>query len=76
MARSSTAGVSGQVPLVTGAGRGIGREIALALAREGAAVGCVARTVEELAETAAHIEEAGGRAHVHPADVTDLRTRR
>ena len=63
--------LSQQVALVTGAGRGIGREISLALARQGASLGLVARTPSELAETAARIVQQGGRAHVHSADVTD-----
>ena len=63
--------VTGQVAMVTGGGRGIGRAIAQALAKAGASVAVVARTEGELAETVRLIEEAGGRARVYPADVTD-----
>lgn len=61
----------GQVGLVTGAGRGIGREIALELAACGMAVALCARTVDQLDEVAAQIEEAGGQALVAPGDVAD-----
>jgi NAD(P)-dependent dehydrogenase (short-subunit alcohol dehydrogenase family) len=63
--------LTGQVAIVTGGGRGIGRAMALALARAGAAVAVVARTEEQLAETVALIEQAGGRATSVTADVTD-----
>ena len=63
--------LSGQVALVTGAGRGIGRAIALALARVGARVVAAARTVEEIEEVADEILEAGGDAVAIPADVAD-----
>jgi NAD(P)-dependent dehydrogenase (short-subunit alcohol dehydrogenase family) len=65
--------LGGQVAIVTGGGRGIGRAIALALAKAGAAVAVVARTEEQLAETVALIEGAGGRAIAFPTDVTDWR---
>ena len=61
----------GQVALVTGGGRGIGRAIAQALAGAGAAVAVTARTTDELAETVRLIEAAGGQARALPADVTD-----
>jgi len=58
-----------KVALVTGAGRGIGREIALTLAREGYATGLIARTQSQLEETAAMVREVGARALVTPTDV-------
>ncbi|HEU5372887.1 MAG TPA: SDR family oxidoreductase [Gaiellaceae bacterium] len=59
------------VALVTGAGRGVGRVVAVALAEAGHDVAVTSRTASELAETAAMIEAAGRRALVHVADVTD-----
>lgn len=67
----SSAGLSGRVALVTGASRGIGREIAVSLAREGADVAVVARSEEKLAEVATEIEALGRRCTVIAADVTD-----
>jgi NAD(P)-dependent dehydrogenase (short-subunit alcohol dehydrogenase family) len=63
--------LAGQVAIVTGGGRGIGRAMVLALARAGAAVAVVARTADQLAETVALVEGAGGWAIAYPADVTD-----
>jgi NAD(P)-dependent dehydrogenase (short-subunit alcohol dehydrogenase family) len=59
------------VALVTGAGRGIGRAIAGALAADGLHVALVARSPEQLDAVAAEIAARGGRATVVPADVTD-----
>lgn len=61
----------GKTALVTGGGRGLGRSIALALARAGAAVAVVARTGDEVAETAWLIEDQGGRALPLTADVRE-----
>jgi len=63
--------LSGQVALVTGASRGIGKAIALALGKAGAKVACIARNEEKLKETAAEIAAAGGTATVHSCDVVD-----
>jgi 3-oxoacyl-[acyl-carrier protein] reductase len=63
--------LSGQSAIVTGASRGIGRAIAIALAKSGAKVACVARNVDALAETARIISDAGGTAQVYPCDVTE-----
>ena len=61
----------GPVSIVTGASQGIGREIALELGRRGDIVVLAARNIEGLKETAAAIEEAGGRHVVVETDVTD-----
>ena len=57
--------------LITGAGRGIGRLMAEALAAEGMAVGLVARSADELDESVALVEAAGGVGAAAVADVTD-----
>lgn len=60
-----------QVAIVTGGGRGIGRAIALALAREGARVVICSRTLVELTEVASELEKLGRDAIATIADVTD-----
>lgn len=55
--------------LITGAGRGIGKRLAIGLANEGARVGLVARTVAELDATKLEIHHAAGRAMAIRADV-------
>jgi 7-alpha-hydroxysteroid dehydrogenase len=64
--------VTGQVAVVTGAGRGIGAAAAVALAQAGADVVISARTADQLAGVAEQIEAAGRRALAVPADLTDL----
>ena len=65
-------GLEGKVALVTGAGRDIGREIALTLGREGAAVAVNYLKSRSAAEaTAAEIRSAGGRALAVGADISD-----
>lgn len=62
--------LDGRSSLVTGGGRGIGRSIALAYAREGADVAVVSRTRAEVEEVAAEINALGGRGIPLTADLT------
>ncbi len=64
--------VDGQVAVVTGAGRGIGAASAVALAEAGADVVLSARSRDQLEKVAARVAEAGRRAVVVPADLSDL----
>jgi NAD(P)-dependent dehydrogenase (short-subunit alcohol dehydrogenase family) len=61
----------GELALVTGAGRGIGRAIALELAAAGARVAVLARSADELDEVAGTVRDRGGMAGVFPADAAD-----
>ena len=63
--------LAGKVALVTGAGKGIGRAVALALAQEGVQVGLLARSEEQLQAVAAKIKALGGKTTVVAADITD-----
>jgi 3-oxoacyl-[acyl-carrier protein] reductase len=69
MSHANSTPLQNQVAVITGSGRGIGRAIAVAYARAGAAVVCCARSTSEIAETAALIKEAGGRAIAQSVDV-------
>ena len=66
----TTKRLAGRVAIVTGAGRGIGRAIALRYSHEGAAVVLAARTPAQIDEAAAEIESAGGRALAIQCDVS------
>jgi len=65
-----TTNLDEQIALVTGAGTGIGRSIALHLAKAGASVGLFGRNLDDLQKVAAQIEAAGGRALALQGDVT------
>jgi 2-deoxy-D-gluconate 3-dehydrogenase len=62
--------LDGRVAIVTGASRGLGRSIALALAEAGADLAVAARSEKDLRDTAAAVEGQGRRALVLPTDVT------
>ncbi|WP_310247353.1 SDR family oxidoreductase [Microbacterium trichothecenolyticum] len=63
--------LAGRTALVSGSGRGIGRAIALSLAEAGASTVILARHAEQVAETAALVQAAGGHAVAAPADLMD-----
>jgi NAD(P)-dependent dehydrogenase (short-subunit alcohol dehydrogenase family) len=62
--------LEGKTALVTGAGRGIGRAIAIGFAEAGADVALVSRTQSDLEEVAEHIRSLGKKAYLFEADVT------
>lgn len=68
---SASPDLSGKTALVTGASRGLGRACALGLAKAGAHVLALARTVGGLEELDDEIKAAGGKASLIPADLTD-----
>jgi thioester reductase-like protein len=70
--RSLTKAIEGKKVLVTGASSGIGAELARQLGEAGGEVILVSRTREKLEEIAKQVEDAGGTAHVHPADLSDV----
>ena len=63
--------LANQIAVVTGAGRGIGRAIALKFAAEGADVACISRTLENSEKVAAEIRGAGRKAWAYGVDVAD-----
>jgi NAD(P)-dependent dehydrogenase (short-subunit alcohol dehydrogenase family) len=71
MASNDNLVLSGRRAVVTGAGRGIGRSIALALAQAGADVAVTARTQGEIEQLAAEIRAMGRQSLAVPCDVTD-----
>jgi NAD(P)-dependent dehydrogenase (short-subunit alcohol dehydrogenase family) len=66
--------LTGQVAIVTGAGRGIGRHLAISLAEAGASVVAASRTEAELASVVTDIRQAGGNAAACHVDVTQPST--
>jgi len=64
--------LEGKVAVITGAGRGIGRAIAIGYAAEGASICCAARTAPEIKDVASEITGTGGNAITVETDVTDL----
>jgi NAD(P)-dependent dehydrogenase (short-subunit alcohol dehydrogenase family) len=70
--RSLAGTIKGKKVLITGASSGIGLETALQVGEAGAEVLLVSRTREKLEEVAEKVQELGGTAHVHPADLSDL----
>src|SRR5476649_681764 len=63
--------LANQIAVVTGAGRGIGRAIALKFAAAGADVACVSRTVENSEAVAAEVRALGRKAWAYAVDVAD-----
>lgn len=63
--------LDGKVAIVTGASRGIGRAISLALAKEAATVVLAARAIEKLKESAQLVTEAGGKAQIISTELTE-----
>jgi NAD(P)-dependent dehydrogenase (short-subunit alcohol dehydrogenase family) len=70
--RSLASAIQGKRIMITGASSGIGLETALKIGEAGGEVLLVSRTREKLEEVAKQVEEAGGTAHVHPCDLSDL----
>jgi NAD(P)-dependent dehydrogenase (short-subunit alcohol dehydrogenase family) len=70
--RSLAHSIKGKRIMITGASSGIGLETALKIGEAGGEVLLVSRTREKLEEVAGQVEEAGGTAHVHPCDLSDL----
>jgi NAD(P)-dependent dehydrogenase (short-subunit alcohol dehydrogenase family) len=63
--------LAGKVAIVTGASRGIGRAICVALAQEAATVVLAARSIQKLQETANKVKKAGGKADIVVTELTE-----
>src|SRR6266542_4714446 len=63
--------LASQIAVITGAGRGIGRAIALKFAGEGADIVCVSRTAENAEKVAGEVRALGRKAWAHAVDVAD-----
>ncbi|MEZ5076197.1 MAG: SDR family oxidoreductase [Solirubrobacterales bacterium] len=70
--RSLSGAVRGKIVLITGASSGIGKATAVKVADAGATVLLVARSLDKLEETKAEIVNAGGTAHIHQCDLSDM----
>jgi NAD(P)-dependent dehydrogenase (short-subunit alcohol dehydrogenase family) len=63
--------LAGKTAVITGAGRGLGKAMALALGEAGASIALVSRSVGQLEEVAGMVKKAGGKAQAFQADVSD-----
>lgn len=63
--------LNGKIALITGASKGLGKAMALALGNAGATLALVSRNLDQLRETARAVQEAGGESRVFAADVSD-----
>jgi short-subunit dehydrogenase len=70
--RSLRGAIAGKVVLITGASSGIGQALAMKVGEAGGTVALVARSEDKLNEIKGEIEDLGGAATVHPADLSDL----
>ncbi|SHG99697.1 3-ketoacyl-ACP reductase [Pedobacter caeni] len=64
--------LKGKNAIITGAGKGIGRAMAIGLAQEGVNIGLVARTTSDLEKVAAELAQYGVKTAIATADVTDI----
>ena len=66
--------LQGKVAVITGSGRGLGREIALAMSEHGARLALMSRSLDELSEVAEKIKTHGGSVLVFPGDIAEERS--
>src|SRR5882672_10379983 len=71
MQEMSTGKLHRKAALITGASRGLGKAMALALADAGARLALVSRNLDQLNQTAAEVRQLGGEAAVFQADISD-----